>query len=111
RDFDIASVSGKSVSSIQNERLDSRTSRRDFLKAAGVIAAASLAAPPRIIAGQQPRIAIVWVAALPGLMPHSLFRTRGMDAPFTRPRPDSGDKCIPIRRHGRMDRSVSIAAN
>ena len=59
RDFEVARVSGKSVSSIQDERLVSRTGRRDFLKTAGVIAAASLANPSRVIAGQQPRIAIV----------------------------------------------------
>ena len=60
RDFQAAELSGQSVIDIQNQRLHTTSTRREFLKAAGVTGAiAALEAPARLLAGPQPRIAIV----------------------------------------------------
>src|SRR5262245_12758386 len=60
RDFQAAELSGQSVIDIQNQRLHTTSTRREFLKAAGVTGAiVALEAPARLLAGPQPRIAIV----------------------------------------------------
>jgi monoamine oxidase len=60
RDFQAAELSGQSVIDIQNQRLHPTSTRRDFLKTAGVTGAiAALEGPARLLAGPQPRIAIV----------------------------------------------------
>src|SRR5262249_6829561 len=60
RDFQAAERSGQSVIDIQNQRLHTTSTRREFLKTAGVTGAiAALEAPARLLAGPQPRIAIV----------------------------------------------------
>src|SRR5215510_83099 len=60
RDFQAAELSGQSVIGIQNQRLHTTSTRREFLKAAGATGAiVALEAPARLLAGPQPRIAIV----------------------------------------------------
>jgi monoamine oxidase len=60
RDFHEAETSGKPVSVIQEERLNSRRSRREFLKvAAGAAGVAAVAQPAGLLAGPAPRIVIV----------------------------------------------------
>jgi monoamine oxidase len=59
-DFEVAEATGRSVDSIQEERRQQSSSRRDFLKSAGALtAAAALTKPARLFAGANPRIAIV----------------------------------------------------
>src|SRR5215831_3472661 len=59
RDFEEADASGKSVTSVQDERRTD-VSRRDFLKASGAVtAAASFAKPIGFLAPRQPRIVII----------------------------------------------------
>src|SRR5262245_28000202 len=60
RDFQAAELSGQSVIDIQNQRLHITSTRRDFLKTVGVTGAiATFEAPASLLAGPQPRIAIV----------------------------------------------------
>ena len=60
QDFQAAELSGQSVIEIQNQRLHTTSTRREFLKTAGVTGAiAALEGPARLLAGPQPRIAIV----------------------------------------------------
>jgi monoamine oxidase len=59
RDFEASEITGRSVNSIQDERLQPMPGRRDFLKAGAVTATAVLVNPVRLLAAGAPRIVIV----------------------------------------------------